>query len=288
VSLAKYYGKTCLAVPTAGNAGSAAAAYGAAAGMDVFVFTPADTPDVTLREIAFHGAKVFRVNGLVNDCGKIVRGGTDKMRWHDLSTLEEPYRVEGKKTMGFELAEQLGWSLPDVIYYPTGGGTGFIGMWKAFDELELIGWIGAYRPRMVAVQATGCHPVVKAADMGLDHIPEPWVNVVSQVHGIRVPKPLGDRLILSVIKDSNGFGSIASDEDAELARKQVIDQQGVHLSPEGALCYAAYRKDLESGRVNSSEHAILFNTATGLKSPMPAAPTAALDASKPIDYRSLS
>lgn len=288
VSLAKHHGRTRLAVPTAGNAGAAAAAYGARAGMEVFVFTPADTPEVTVREIAFHGARVFLVNGLVNDCAKIVRDGSDRMGWHDLSTLEEPYRIEGKKTMGLELAEQLGWSLPDVIYYPTGGGTGFIGMWKAFDELQAIGWIDSHRPRMVAVQATGCHPIVRAAEAGLDHVPEPWAPVESQVHGIRVPKPLGDRLILAVIKASGGFGSIASDAAAEAARREVIEREGLHLAPEGALCYAAYRADLAAGRVRPGDHVVLFNTATGLKSPMPEAAAATLDASAPIDYGALS
>ena len=284
VSLAKHHGKTRLAVPTAGNAGAAAAAYGASAGMEVFVFTPEDAPEMTVREIAFHGARVFRVNGLINACAKIVREGSEKMGWHDLSTLEEPYRIEGKKTMGLELAEQLGWTLPDVIYYPTGGGTGFIGMWKAFDELQAIGWIDSRRPRMVAVQATGCHPIVRAAEAGLDHVPEPWAPVESQVHGIRVPKPLGDRLILAVIKASGGFGSIASDAEAEAARQEVIEREGVNLAIEGALCYAAYRSDLAAGRVGPSEHVVLFNTATGFKSPMPEAATPALDAGAPIDY----
>jgi threonine synthase len=288
VSLAKHHGRTRLAVPTAGNAGAAAAAYGARAGMEVFVFTPADTPEVTVREIAFHGARVFLVNGLVNACAKIVRDGSGRMGWHDLSTLEEPYRIEGKKTMGLELAEQLGWSLPDVIYYPTGGGTGFIGMWKAFDELQAIGWIDFHRPRMVAVQATGCHPIVRAAEAGLDHVPEPWAPVESQVHGIRVPKPLGDRLILAVIKASGGFGSIASDAAAEAARREVVEREGLHLAPEGALCYAAYRADLVAGRVSPGDHVVLFNTATGLKSPMPEAAAATLDASAPIDYGALS
>jgi len=288
VSMAKHFGRTRLAAPTAGNAGAAAAAYGALAGMEVFVFTPDDTPDVTLREIAYHGARVFRVNGLINACAGIVRGGTDVMGWHDLSTLEEPYRIEGKKTMGLELAEQLGWALPDVIYYPTGGGTGFIGMWKAFDELKAIGWIDAKRPRMVAVQATGCHPIVRAADQGLDHVPEPWAPVESQVHGIRVPKPLGDRLIMNVIRESNGFGSIASDEDADKARRDVIESDGTHLSPEGALCYAAYQGDLAAGRVSPEAHVILFNTATGFKSPMPEAACSTLDANAPINYDALS
>ena len=288
ISMAKHHGKSRLAVPTAGNAGAAAAAYGARAGMEVFVFTPEDAPEVTLREIAFHGARLFRVNGLINACAKIVRDGAERMGWHDLSTLEEPYRIEGKKTMGLELAEQLGWSLPDVIYYPTGGGTGFIGMWKAFDELQAVGWIDSHRPRMVAVQATGCHPIVRAAEAGLDHVPEPWTPVESQIHGIRVPKPLGDRLVLAIIKASGGFGSIASDASAEAARREVIKHEGLHLAPEGALCYAAYRADLAAGRIKPGDHVILFNTATGLKSAMPEAAAATLDASEPIDYDAMA
>jgi len=288
VSMARHFDRTRLAVPTAGNAGAAAAAYGTRAGMEVFVFTPDDTPDVTLREIAYHGARVFRVNGLINACAGIVRGGTDVMGWHDLSTLEEPYRIEGKKTMGLELAEQLGWTLPDTIYYPTGGGTGFIGMWKAFDELDAIGWIGTKRPRMVAVQATGCHPIVRAANAGLDHVPEPWAPVESQVHGIRVPKPLGDRLIMKVLQESRGFGSIASDAEAETARRHVIDRDGIHLSPEGALCYAAYQGDLKTGKVHPDAHVILFNTATGFKSPMPETICPALDANTPVNYDDMS
>ena len=287
VTMAKGFGQTRIAVPTAGNAGAAAAAYGARASMEVFVFTPEDTPEVTVREIAFHGARVYRVNGLVDRCARIVREGTETMGWHDLSTLEEPYRIEGKKTMGLELAEQLGWQLPDLIYYPTGGGTGFIGMWKAFAELEAVGWIGKRRPRMVAVQSPGCGPIVRAFEDGLDHVPARWDPVETSVHGIRVPKPIGDRLILKVVYESNGFATAASDEEAEAARAEMAREEGVHLCPEGALCYAAWKKDLAAGRAKPDERVVIFNTANGLKSPMPAANVSVLDITQPIDYGSL-
>ncbi len=286
VTMAKVFGKTRIAVPTAGNAGSAAAAYGARAGMETYVFTPADTPEVTAREIAYHGARVYGVNGLVNQCARIVRDGTEIMGWHDLSTLEEPYRIEGKKTMGLELAEQLGWSLPDVIYYPTGGGTGFIGMWKAFDELEAIGWIGSQRPRMVAVQSTGCGPIVKAYQDGRKDVEAPWTPVETQIHGVRVPKPIGDRLILKVTYESSGFAVAVSDEDAGKARAEVTMEEGLHLCPEGSLCYAAYKANLESGQVSPKDRVVLFNTASGLKSPMPPMERR-LDCNKPIDYTAL-
>ena len=286
VTLARAWGVTRLAVPTAGNAGAAAAAYGSRAGMESFVFTPDDTPEITAREIGYHGARVYRVNGLINACARIVREGTEIMGWHDLSTLEEPYRIEGKKTMGLELAEQMGWALPDVIYYPTGGGTGFIGMWKAFEELEAIGWIGPARPRMAAVQSTGCGPIVKAFEDGLDHVDAAWDPVDTQMHGVRVPKPLGDRLIMAVIRESDGFAVAVSDADAARARADVAREEGVHLCPEGALCYAAYAADLASGRVAPGERVVIFNTASGLKSPMPPV-EARLDCTRSIDYESL-
>jgi threonine synthase len=287
ITMAKAFGVTRVAAPTAGNAGAAAAAYAAAAGMEAFVFTPEDTPEATLREIAFHGARLYRVNGLINQCARIVREGTESMGWHDLSTLEEPYRIEGKKTMGLELVEQLGWKLPDLIYYPTGGGTGFIGMWKAFEELETIGWIGTARPRMVAVQSPGCGPVVRAFESGLDHVAEAWAPVETGIHGVRVPKPLGDRMIMRVIYESNGFASDASDEAAEQARAEIARDDGVHLCPEGALCYAAWKQDLARGRVSPDERVVIFNTANGLKSPMPATTRPVLDCGKPVDYGTL-
>jgi threonine synthase len=286
VTMAKAFGITCLAVPTAGNAGSAAAAYGSRASMETYVFTPDDTPDVTLREIGYHGARVYKVNGLINQCAGIVRAGTQTMGWHNLSTLEEPYRIEGKKTMGLELAEQLGWSLPDIIYYPTGGGTGYIGMWKAFDELEAIGWIGSKRPRMIPVQSTGCGPIVKAYETGQKSVTEAWENVDTQVHGVRVPKPLGGALILDVLYQSSGFAVAVSDEDADDARTELAREEGLHLCPEGALCYAAYKQNLAAGTVKPEEHVVIFNTANGLKSPMPPVEQK-LDCTQPVDYQNL-
>lgn len=286
VSMAKVFGKTRLAVPTAGNAGAAAAAYGSRANIETFVFTPQDTPEVTAREIGYHGAKVFRVNGLVNQCAKIVREGTATMGWHDLSTLEEPYRIEGKKTMGLELVEQLDWDVPEIIYYPTGGGTGFIGMWKAFAELEAIGWIGARRPRMVAVQSTGCGPIVRAFEQGRERVEAAWEEVQTQVHGVRVPKPIGDRLILRVIRESNGHALAITDPAAEEARAELAREEGVHVCPEGSLCYAAFKEDLLSGRVNRDARVVIFNTASGLKYPMPPVDRS-LDCTRPIDYTQL-
>jgi len=286
VSMAKVFGVRRLAMPTAGNAGSAAAAYGARAGMECYVFTPEDTPETTVREIAYHGARVYRVNGLVNACAKVVHQGTEAMGWFDLTTLEEPYRIEGKKTMGLELAEQLGWELPDAVFYPTGGGTGFIGMWKAFDELEAIGWIGSKRPRMVAVQSTGCGPIVRAFEEGADHVAEAWADVDTTLHGVRVPKPLGDRLILKVIAESDGFAVAVSDAEVEEARAEVTRVEGLHLCPEGAATYAAWRRSLADGRLGPADRVVLFNTASGLKSPMPAMDKR-LDHTRPIDYAAL-
>jgi threonine synthase len=276
VSMARAFGVRRIALPTAGNAGAAAAAYGARAGMEVHVFAPRDTPDITLREIAFHGAQLELVDGLIDKCGQVLRARTAEKGWHDLSTLAEPYRIEGKKTMGLELAEQMGWELPDVIYYPTGGGTGFIGMWKAFAELEAVGWIGSKRPRMVAVQTTGCAPILKAHAAGHDHVAEPWAPVETAVHGVRVPKPLGDRLILAVIRESGGHAAAVSDQAAEETRATLAGRHGIHLCPEGAICHAAWQVDLKAGRVSPRDRVVIFNTASGLKSPLPG-PDAAAD-----------
>ncbi|HVK16028.1 MAG TPA: threonine synthase, partial [Fimbriiglobus sp.] len=210
ISLAKWLGVQRVALPTAGNAGGAAAAYAARAGIECFVFMPADTPAVNQFEPYLYGAKAFRVNGLIHDCGKIVRDGAERMGWFDLSTLKEPYRLEGKKTMGLELAEQLGWRLPDVILYPTGGGTGLIGMWKAFDELEALGWIGAKRPRMYAVQASGCAPIVRAYEAGEEHA-ERWEDAATVAAGIRVPRAVGDFLILRAVRASGGAALAVGD-----------------------------------------------------------------------------
>lgn len=286
VSMAKELGLKRLAMPTNGNAGAAMAAYAQRAGMEAFVFCPDDTPEVNVREIALQGGKVWRVNGLINDCGKIVADGEAEMGWFNLSTLKEPYRIEGKKTMGLELAEQLGWEMPDVIFYPTGGGTGLIGMWKAFDELEAIGFIGSARPRMVAVQATGCAPIVDAWEKGLDHAPL-WENAHTVAAGIRVPVAIGDFLILRAVRDSGGF-AIAVEDDAIIAAQQRIGQEdGLLLCPEGAATAAAYLKALEEGLISKTDRAVLFNCGNGLKYPMPAA-DAALDRHQPIDWSAIA
>ena len=282
VSMAKELGLKKLAIPTNGNAGAAMAAYARCAGMEAFVFCPEDTPETNLREIAMQGAKVWRVNGLITDCGKIVREGVEDTGWFDISTLKEPYRIEGKKTMGLELAEQFGWQLPDVIFYPTGGGTGLIGMVKAFDELEAIGWIGSKRPRMVAVQASGCAPIVKAFEDGAEHA-ELWEDAHTVAAGIRVPAAVGDFLILRGVRETGGFATAVDDDAIIDARQEVADREGILLCPEGAATYAAYKKELASGRVRRDESVVLFNCATGLKYDMPPV-TDQLDRDRPIDY----
>lgn len=282
VAMAKEFGLSHLAMPTNGNAGAAMAAYASRAGMKTTIFCPDDTPPVNVEEIALQGGDVYRVNGLINDCGKIVGEGKEKVGWFDVSTLKEPYRIEGKKTMGLELAEQFDWELPDVIFYPTGGGTGLIGMWKAFDELEKIGWIGAKRPRMVAVQATGCAPIVRAWEKGEEHAPL-WENAATVAAGIRVPVAVGDFLIIRAVRESNGFGMAVDDDDIIDAQKEMAREEGLLLCPEGAATYAAYRRALSEGFISKSESAVLFNCATGLKYPMPSA-TKFIDRTKPIDW----
>ena len=285
VSMAKELGVTRAAMPTNGNAGAALAAYASKAGIETFVFCPDDTPTINMAEIALQGAKLYRVNGLINDCGKIVGEGREPMGWFDVSTLKEPYRIEGKKTMGLELAEQLGWRVPDVIFYPTGGGTGLIGMWKAFAELEAIGWIGSKRPRMVAVQAEGCAPIVRAWEAGERHA-EPWVDAHTMASGIRVPAAIGDFLILDAVRQSNGFASAVSDEDIEQARTDAAGQDGVLLCPEGAATLAAYHAALKSGQVTAEDEVVLYNCGSGLKYPMPEAGTD-IDRHQPIDYEAM-
>ena len=267
VAMAKELGVKRMAIPTNGNAGAALAAYCSRAGIETFVFCPDDTPKANVDEIAFLGAKTFLANGFINDCGRIVGEGKDQMNWFDSSTLKEPYRIEGKKTMGLELAEQLDWSVPDVIIYPTGGGTGLIGMWKAFNELEQIGWIGSKRPRMVAVQAEGCAPIVKAFIEGERHA-EPWENAETIAAGIRVPAAVGDFLILDAVRESHGFAVSVSDEEITSAHKECALKEGILLCPEGAATLAALKKELISGRIKSTEQVMLFNCATGLKYPM--------------------
>jgi threonine synthase len=274
VSMAKELGVTTMAMPTNGNAGAAMAAYCSRSGIKAYVFCPDDTPAVNVREIAMQGAEVFLVDGLIDDCGKLVSEGERSVGWFNCSTLREPYRIEGKKTMGIELAEQLGWEMPDVIFYPTGGGTGIIGMWKAFAELEEIGWIGPKRPRMVVVQAAGCAPMVRAWQDGAEHAPR-WENAHTFAAGIRVPQGIGDFLILRAVRESGGFATAVTDEAIAEAWGEVAAEEGLLLCPEGAATYAAYKDALADGRVGPGERVVLFNCASGLKYPMP-------DAGRPL------
>ena len=282
VSMAKALGVKHMAMPTNGNAGAALAAYASHAGIKTTIFCPEDTPEVNVSEIGLQGATVYRVNGLIDDCGKIVGEGKEKVGWFDVSTLKEPYRIEGKKTMGLELAEQFGWTLPDVIFYPTGGGTGLIGMWKAFAELEAIGFIGKKRPRMVAVQAAGCAPMVRAYEAGLEHAAR-WEDAHTIASGIRVPQAIGDFLILRAVRESGGFAIAVSDEAITQALDEAAREEGFLLCPEGAATYAAYKQSLADGRVKNGEQVLLFNCATGLKYPLPPI-RRTLDRHRPIDF----
>jgi threonine synthase len=285
VSMAKALGIKHMAMPTNGNAGAALAAYASHCGIKTTIFCPEDTPEVNVSEIALQGAAVYRVNGLIDDCGKIVGEGKAKAGWFDTSTLKEPYRIEGKKTMGLELAEQFGWDVPDVILYPTGGGTGLIGMWKAFAELEAIGFIGKKRPRMVAVQASGCAPMVRAYEQGEEHAPR-WENAATIASGIRVPQAVGDFLILRAVRESNGYAVAVSDEAISAGLDEVAREDGFLMCPEGAATYAAWKQGIADGRIRKDERALLFNCATGLKYPLPPI-RRTLDRHKPIDFASL-
>src|SRR5467141_3394486 len=285
VSMGKALGVKHMAMPTNGNAGAALAAYATSCGIKTTIFCPADTPEVNVSEIELQGATVYRVNGLIDDCGKIVGEGKAKAGWFDTSTLKEPYRIEGKKTMGIELAEQLGWEVPDVILYPTGGGTGLIGMWKAFAELEAIGFIGKKHPRMVAVQASGCAPMVRAFEQGEEHAPR-WENAHTIASGIRVPQAVGDFLILRAVRESNGFAIAVSDDAIADAVDEVARDEGFLMCPEGGATYAAYKQSLADGRIARHERAVLFNCATGLKYPLPPVHRT-LDINKEIDFANL-
>jgi threonine synthase len=284
VSMAHQLGLQRLAMPTNGNAGAALAAYGSRAGMETFVLCPADTPETNVREIALQGAHVWRVDGYIDDCGKLIAEGKAAMGWFDVSTLKEPYRIEGKKTMGLELAEQLGWEMPDVIFYPTGGGTGLIGMWKAFEELGRLGWIGDRRPRMVAVQASGCAPIVKAFDDGVDSAAR-WENAQTIASGIRVPAAIGDFLILRAVRESGGFAIAVDDPDIESAQAGVAADDGLLLCPEGAATVAAWRKSVARGLISSNDRVVLFNCGSGLKYPMPPMDRVL---SRPVDWTTLA
>lgn len=268
VAMAKRLGLSHLAMPSNGNAGAALAAYCARAGLQATVFCPADTPEINLAETAMLGATVHRVDGLIDDCGRIVSALAAERGWFDLSTLKEPYRLEGKKTMGIELAEQFGWRLPDAIFYPTGGGTGLIGMWKAFAELESLGWLPpGRRPKMFAVQAEGCAPMVRAFESGMEFA-ERWADARTVAAGIRVPAAVGDFLILRAVRESGGAALAVSDEGILDARRVVARQTGNLLCPEGAATFAAWRKALGLGMVEGTDQVVLFNCASGLKYPL--------------------
>lgn len=266
VSRAKELGVTAVAIPSAGNAASALSAYGARAGMEIHVYMPADTPDMMKQEAAAYGAHVHLVDGLINEAGRQVRERAAAEGWFDVSTLKEPYRAEGKKTMGLELAEQFGWALPDAVLYPTGGGTGIVGMWKAFDELEALGWIGPERPKMISVQAEGCAPIVKAFQAGADEA-DLWEDAHTLAPGIRVPAAIADYLIIEAIRESEGTALTVSDEEILDAIRALARVEGLFAAPEGAATYAAYTKLLDDGFLGLDERVVLFNTGSGLKTP---------------------
>jgi threonine synthase len=264
VSMAKHLGATKLAVPSAGNAGGALAAYAARAGLETHIFMPRDTPRANIVECRESGARVTLIDGLITDCGAEIALRKSKEGWFDMSTLKEPYRVEGKKTLGYELAEQFNWQLPDVVLYPTGGGTGLIGMWKAFDEMETLGWIGAKRPRMFGVQAGGCAPIVNAFNNG-DETAADISNPHTIAAGLRVPKAIGDFLILKILRRSGG-GAVAI-EDGEMLRvtREVGSREGLFVAPEAAACFAALKSLRSSDKIHSGERAVIFNTGSGIK-----------------------
>ena len=264
ISRAKEFGVRKAAIPSAGNAGGSFAAYAARAGIEAHVFMPRDTPAANQIEVAQYGAKLTLVDGLINDCGRIIAERKAAEGWFDVSTLKEPYRVEDKKTMGYEIAEQLNWRLPDVIIYPTGGGTGLIGMWKAFGELEEMGWIGSARPRMVSVQASGCAPIVKAfADNKASA--EPWPNAQTVASGLRVPQAVADFLMLQILRESGGTALSVSDDEMLAEIPRVGKAEGIFFCPEGAACVAALRGLVANGWIKPDEEVIIFNTASGLK-----------------------
>lgn len=265
VTMARYYGLKKLAVPSAGNAAGALAAYAAAAGIEAFIFMPKDVPFANYVEATVYGAKVTLVDGLISDCGRIVAERKESEGWFDISTLKEPFRVEGKKTMGYELVEQLGWEYPDAVFYPTGGGVGLIGMWKAFQELEELGWVRpGKRPRMIAVQSSGCAPVVRAFEQGAS-ASQMWQNAATFAAGLRVPKPYGDSIMLQILRESGGVALALSDEQILESLKDWARHEGVFLSPEGAAATAAYDHLLTTGFLTAKDRVVLFNTGGGLK-----------------------
>ncbi len=287
VSKAKELGIKKLALPSAGNAAGAMTAYGARAGMESYVFMPVDAPDVNKIECQIVGAKVVLVNGLITDAGKMVADGVPVMGWFPLSTLKEPYRIEGKKTMGIEVVEQFDWTLPDMIIYPTGGGTGIIGMWKVFDELEELGWIGSERPRMVSVQAAGCAPIPKAFDEGKEES-EFWQGAETLAAGLRVPHALGDFLVLNAVRESGGSALAVTDEEIMEGVGQIAREEGLFVCPEGAATFAALKHLIADGKVDKDEKVVLFNTGSGLKyTTLFEVDAPVFDVGAKIDYKSL-
>jgi len=285
VTMARELGVHEMAIPTNGNAGAAMAAYASRAGIRSICFCPVDTPDANVREMAMLGAATYLVDGLIDDCGKLVTQGERERGWFNCSTLKEPYRIEGKKTMGLELAEQLDWELPDVIFYPTGGGTGLIGMWKAFDELEALGWIGARRPRMIAVQAAGCAPIVRAFESGARSAAR-WDDAHTIAAGIRVPAAIGDALILDAVRKSKGTALAVDDGAIEVAWRTAATEEGVLLCPETAATLAAVEHACETGAVRRGERVVLFNCAVAQKYPLPAS-ARTLRRDETIDFKRL-
>jgi len=264
VSMAKYLGAKKLAAPSAGNAGGALAAYAARAGLEAYIFMPRDTPRANIVECREVGAHVTLIDGLITDCGAEIARRKEKEGWFDLSTLKEPYRIEGKKTLGYEIAEQLDWKLPDVILYPTGGGTGLIGMWKAFDEMERLGWIDNRRPRMFSVQATGCAPIVRAFEAGEKFASE-FSNARTIASGLRVPRAIGDFIMLNILRESKG-GAVAVDDDAMIGTvREVGSKEGLFVAPEGAACFVALKRLRASGNIDSRDQVVIFNTGSGIK-----------------------
>ncbi|MGK2935055.1 MAG: threonine synthase [Gemmatimonadaceae bacterium] len=264
VSRAKELGVAKVAAPSAGNAAGALAAYAARAGVEAYLFMPRDTPRANVIETTFTGAHVRLIEGLITDCGAEVAHGTSTEGWFDVSTLKEPYRVEGKKTLGYEIAEQLGWILPDVIVYPTGGGTGLIGMWKAFSEMEELGWIGPERPRMISVQAEGCAPIVRAFENGTRFADE-FPNAATIASGLRVPKAIGDFLILDALRESGGGAVAVSDTELVQGARDIARLEGIFACPEGGACVPAVRRLVASGAIRQDDRVVIFNTAAGVK-----------------------
>jgi len=264
VSMLHQFGVKKIAIPTAGNAGSALAAFCALAGIEAHIFAPADVPRANLAEYRYYGAKVTLVDGLISDCALRVQEGREREGWFDISTMKEPYRVEGKKTMAYEVVEQLGWKVPDVLFYPTGGGVGLIGMWKAFEEMQALGWIGAQRPRMVAVQAAGCAPVVTAFALGKSTCERP-AQPATLAAGLRVPKPYADYLVLDILRQSHGTAEAVSDDDIKSGVRELAAMEGIFAAPEGGAAIIAARRLYQRGWIQPHETVVIYNTGTALK-----------------------